>query len=159
MTDQPIKQPSSNRQAMGFDKDDLKRLLRARNLYFSDLDTVKAMARMLLNTMPVPVFEVEVSGEHWLNAGPVEGADLTALPDGINVLYALPTETHIVTPAASIRGDRFANDNGQYVIAGDAVYALMTDLKWHKRLPLSARDRSSLRLVERGYEIKAHELR
>ncbi|NIG20585.1 hypothetical protein F3J37_18070 [Pantoea sp. Al-1710] len=37
-----------------------------------------------------PVFQVEVSGNHWLNAGPVDNADFTGLPDGINLLYARP---------------------------------------------------------------------
>ena len=34
-----------------------------------------------------PVFEIEVSGNHWLNAGPVDDSDFTSLPDGINKLY------------------------------------------------------------------------
>lgn len=37
-----------------------------------------------------PVFQIEVSGNHWLNAGPVDDTDFTALPDGINNLYARP---------------------------------------------------------------------
>lgn len=37
-----------------------------------------------------PVFEVEISGEHWLNAGPVKGVDLRKLPEGVNKLYASP---------------------------------------------------------------------
>lgn len=36
------------------------------------------------------IFQVEVSGNHWLNAGPVEDSDFTGLPDGINLLYARP---------------------------------------------------------------------
>ena len=36
------------------------------------------------------IFQVEVSGNHWLNAGPVDDSDFTALPDGINLLYSRP---------------------------------------------------------------------
>jgi hypothetical protein len=35
----------------------------------------------------VPMFEVEMSCGHWLNMGPIAGADLSALPDGINKLF------------------------------------------------------------------------
>lgn len=36
------------------------------------------------------IFQVEVSGNHWLNAGPVDDSDFTGLPDGVNLLYAHP---------------------------------------------------------------------
>lgn len=36
------------------------------------------------------VFEVEVSGSHWLNAGPVDDSDFSGMPDGVNQLYAAP---------------------------------------------------------------------
>lgn len=36
------------------------------------------------------IFQVEVSGNHWLNAGPVDDSDFTGLPDGVNLLYARP---------------------------------------------------------------------
>lgn len=37
-----------------------------------------------------PVFQIEVSGNHWLNAGPVEYSDFTSMPDGMNLLYVRP---------------------------------------------------------------------
>jgi len=37
-----------------------------------------------------PVFEVEVSGNHWLNAGPVDDSDFSGMPDGVNQLYSAP---------------------------------------------------------------------
>lgn len=40
-----------------------------------------------------PVFQVEVSGNHWLNAGPLDDSDFSDLPDGINLLFARPA-TH-----------------------------------------------------------------
>ncbi|MDM2973279.1 hypothetical protein OGY62_10860 [Citrobacter sp. CK198] len=36
------------------------------------------------------VFEVEVSGNHWLNAGPVDDSDFSGMPDGVNQLYSAP---------------------------------------------------------------------
>lgn len=45
-----------------------------------------------------PVFQVEVSGNHWLNAGPLDDSDFTGLPDGINLLFARPaTHTGSIT--------------------------------------------------------------
>lgn len=38
----------------------------------------------------VPMFEVEISCGHWLNMGPISGADLSKLPDGINKLFTAP---------------------------------------------------------------------
>ncbi|MFA9207858.1 MAG: hypothetical protein ACEQSN_06245 [Yersinia sp. (in: enterobacteria)] len=38
----------------------------------------------------VPMFEVEISCSHWLNMGPISGADLSKLPDGINKLFTAP---------------------------------------------------------------------
>lgn len=57
-----------------------------------------------------------------------------------------------------IVGDRFINENGQYVISGDSVYTLLGDKKWHHRHPLPSHDRASLRLIERGFIIKAEML-
>lgn len=37
-----------------------------------------------------PVFEVEVSGNHWLDAGPVDDSDFSGMPDGVNKLYSAP---------------------------------------------------------------------
>ncbi len=37
-----------------------------------------------------PIFQIEVSGNHWLNAGPVEYSDFTGMPDGMNLLYVRP---------------------------------------------------------------------
>ncbi|MEZ2587746.1 hypothetical protein [Pantoea agglomerans] len=45
-----------------------------------------------------PVFQVEVSGNHWLNAGPLDDSDFTGLPEGINLLFARPaTHTGSIT--------------------------------------------------------------
>lgn len=55
-------------------------------------------------------------------------------------------------------GDRFVNENGQYVISGDSVYTLLGDKKWHHRHPLSSHDRATLRLIERGFMIKSEML-
>lgn len=55
-------------------------------------------------------------------------------------------------------GDRFVNESGQYVISGDSVYTLLGDQKWHHRHPLASHDRATLRLIERGFVIKAEKL-
>jgi len=60
-----------------------------------DSEVVEALARELLSLRKereaaVPVFEVEISGEHWINAGPAKGVDFWLLPDGIITLYAAP---------------------------------------------------------------------
>ncbi len=46
----------------------------------------------------MPVFEVEISGEHWINAGPAKGVDFRTLPDGINTLYAAPPAHPVAVP-------------------------------------------------------------
>lgn len=143
---------SSNHQANLLDRETLTRLNTATALLPTDVAAVNEMARVLLSVLPV--FDVEVSGEHWLNAGPTDGADFAKLPDGIVTLYAVTGAKPAPAPDAEIRGDRFANDNGQYVICGEQVYTLMTDLKWHPRHALSSRDRATLRMVERGYVIQ-----
>lgn len=73
------------------------------------------------------------------------------------LLSKLPHPDAAVEPAP-VKGDRFANDNGQYVICGEKVYALMSDLKWHLRHGLNSRDRATLRLVERGFIIQPYQL-
>lgn len=44
------------------------------------------------------IFQVEVSGNHWLNAGPVDDSDFTGLPDGVNLLYARPAPAADLVP-------------------------------------------------------------
>lgn len=44
---------------------------------------------------PEPVFEIEVSGSHWIYCSPgplapVPGADFSTWPDGVNKLYTAP---------------------------------------------------------------------
>lgn len=46
----------------------------------------------------VPIFEVEISGEHWINACPAKGVDFRILPDGINTLYAAPPAQPVAVP-------------------------------------------------------------
>ena len=56
-------------------------------------DAAKALAAMkiaLASLEAEPVFEVEVSGNHWLNAGPVDDSDFSGMPDGVNQLYSAP---------------------------------------------------------------------
>ncbi|MBN4788247.1 hypothetical protein [Enterobacter hormaechei] len=56
-------------------------------------DAAKALAAMKLALASLeaePVFEVEVSGNHWLNAGPVDDSDFSGMPDGVNQLYSAP---------------------------------------------------------------------
>ena len=49
------------------------------------------LARIALASIEAePVFEVEVSGSHWLNAGPVDDSDFSGMPDGVNQLYTAP---------------------------------------------------------------------
>lgn len=49
------------------------------------------LARIALASLEAePVFEVEVSGNHWLNAGPVDDSDFSGMPDGVNQLYSTP---------------------------------------------------------------------
>ncbi len=45
----------------------------------------------------VPVFEVEMSCGHWLNMGPISGADLSKLPDGINKLFTSPQKPVVLS--------------------------------------------------------------
>ncbi|EPB4200823.1 TPA: hypothetical protein ACKWS1_004288 [Yersinia enterocolitica] len=45
----------------------------------------------------VPVFEVEMSCGHWLNMGPISGADLSKLPDGINKLFTAPQKPVVLS--------------------------------------------------------------
>ncbi len=45
----------------------------------------------------VPVFEVEMSCGHWLNMGPISGADLSKLPDGINKLFIAPQKPVVLS--------------------------------------------------------------
>ncbi|EMG5738655.1 hypothetical protein V5E43_002153 [Yersinia enterocolitica] len=60
----------------------------------------------------VPVFEVEMSCGHWLNMGPISGADLSKLPDGINKLFTAPQK-----PVALL--DKYVrNEKGQYILDG-----------------------------------------
>ncbi|ECN9265152.1 hypothetical protein ZL58_14045 [Salmonella enterica subsp. enterica serovar Typhimurium] len=146
MTDQ-----SSNHQANLLDRETLTRLNTATALLPTDVAAVNEMARVLLSVLPV--FNVEVSGEHWLNAGPTDGADFAKLPDGIITLYAVTGAKP--APDAEIRGDLFATPHGQYVIKGRTVYKRKHDGAW-ALMPhtLSSAERASLRLVERGYVIK-----
>lgn len=56
-------------------------------------DAAMALAAMkiaLASLEAEPVFEVEVSGNHWLNAGPVDDSDFSGMPDGVNHLYSAP---------------------------------------------------------------------
>lgn len=56
-------------------------------------DAANALAAMKLALASLeaePVFEVEVSGNHWLNAGPVDDSDFSGMPDGVNQLYSAP---------------------------------------------------------------------
>ncbi|ENJ7285278.1 hypothetical protein AB1888_001149 [Enterobacter hormaechei] len=56
-------------------------------------DAAMALAAMKLALASLeaePVFEVEVSGNHWLNAGPVDDSDFSGIPDGVNQLYSAP---------------------------------------------------------------------
>jgi len=49
-----------------------------------------AMKLAMASLEAEPVFEVEVSGNHWLNAGPVDDSDFSGMPDGVNQLYSAP---------------------------------------------------------------------
>ena len=71
------------------------------------------------------------------------------------IQVAFPTIDPVsAIPHIVIRGDRFINEHGQYVISGRHVYRHMPNDTWHlSRHGLSSADRASLRLVERGYEI------
>lgn len=51
----------------------------------------------------VPVFEVEMSCGHWLNMGPISGADLSKLPDGINKLFTAPQKP-VVLSSSTVMG-------------------------------------------------------
>lgn len=56
-------------------------------------DAANALAAMKLALASLeaePVFEVEVSGNHWLNAGPIDDSDFSGMPDGVNQLYSAP---------------------------------------------------------------------
>ncbi|WP_080396529.1 DUF551 domain-containing protein [Enterobacter hormaechei] len=85
-------------------------------------DATMALAAMKLALASLeaePVFEVEVSGNHWLNAGPVDDSDFSGMPDGVNQLYTaspapmLPEEMpkglagQIVSLLAHNIGDKF----------------------------------------------------
>ncbi|HDL7666118.1 TPA: hypothetical protein PXP24_001597, partial [Yersinia enterocolitica] len=60
----------------------------------------------------LPMFEVEISCGHWLNMGPISGADLSKLPDGINKLFTAPQK-----PAVLL--DKYVrNEKGQYILDG-----------------------------------------
>lgn len=50
-------------------------------------ETALSAANEKLKGGQVPVFEVEMSCGHWINMGPISGADLSKLPDGINKLF------------------------------------------------------------------------
>jgi len=52
-----------------------------------DSNTLAALSIALASLEAEPVFEVEVSGNHWLNAGPVDDSDFSGMPDGVNQLY------------------------------------------------------------------------
>lgn len=55
----------------------------------ADVAILNELARIALASLEAePVFEVEVSGNHWLNAGPVEDSDFSGMPDGVNQLYS-----------------------------------------------------------------------
>ncbi|ELO4292094.1 DUF551 domain-containing protein [Escherichia coli] len=51
---------------------------------------LEAMKLALASLEAEPVFEVEVSGNHWLNAGPVDDSDFSGMHDGVNKLYSAP---------------------------------------------------------------------
>ena len=56
-------------------------------------DAANALAAMKLALASLEAeagFEVEVSGNHWLNAGPVDDSDFSGMPDGVNQLYSAP---------------------------------------------------------------------
>lgn len=55
-----------------------------------DSNTLAALRIALASLEAEPVFEVEVSGNHWLNAGPVDDSDFSGMPDGVNKLYTAP---------------------------------------------------------------------
>ncbi|EPW5280696.1 hypothetical protein ACWMSZ_004185 [Yersinia enterocolitica] len=78
-------------------------------------ETAKAAlsaANEKLKGYQLPMFEVEISCGHWLNMGPISGADLSKLPDGINKLFTAPQK-----PAALL--DKYVrNEKGQYILDG-----------------------------------------
>ncbi|EQA1694564.1 hypothetical protein O1E46_RS20910 [Enterobacter hormaechei] len=64
-------------------------------------DAARALAAMKLAMASLeaePVFEVEVSGNHWLNAGPVDDSDFSGMPDGVNQLYSAPPAPVVQCP-------------------------------------------------------------
>lgn len=64
------------------------------------------LARIALASLEAePVFEVEVSGNHWLNAGPVDDSDFSGMPDGVNQLYSAPPEPVSVPDAMEMDDD------------------------------------------------------
>ncbi|EPA0328675.1 hypothetical protein [Enterobacter quasihormaechei] len=56
-----------------------------------------------------------------------------------------------------ITGERYASDHGQYLKSGGEWYALMTDLKWHKKV-MYPRVLATLKLVESNASINVWEV-
>jgi hypothetical protein len=71
-----------------FTKEQLQQIIETDHVQCGE---ASALARIALASLEAePVFEVEVSGSHWLNAGPVDDSDFSGMPDGVNQLYAAP---------------------------------------------------------------------
>ena len=76
------------------------------------------------------IFQVEASGNHWLNAGPVEDSDFTGLPDGINLLYARPAPAinlADLVPQKASMADYYENVENPNLIESDEAGIAMWD--------------------------------
>lgn len=93
---------------MTFNKEQLQQIIETDHVQCGD---ASALARIALASLTAePVFEVEVSGNHWLNAGPVDDSDFSGMPDGVNRLYAAPPAP--VVPDLKPIGFLFSSEDG-----------------------------------------------
>lgn len=144
--------------------DDLVLLVNSKNNPFDNYSTVKdktilaiaeafraleqraeaAEAMVAEQAKQEAIFQVEVSGNHWLNAGPVDDSDFTGLPDGVNLLYARPA------PAAGLA--ELVPGNDLLRVLDFAKFVIKCVRKNGEYAPLSSQEPDEIAAILRNIE-------
>ncbi|EKK5420015.1 hypothetical protein ACJCGF_000948 [Enterobacter hormaechei] len=108
-----------------------------------NVDATMALAAMKLALASLeaePVFEVEVSGNHWLNAGPVDDSAFSGMPDGVNQLYTAPPAP-VSVPDERAAFNSWNNDIDCPLAGRDAKTAAW--LAWSRRAAMLNQEKSN----------------